>query len=100
MFAPNNTLRTTLATPVAASLLVIPGILSASDTMGCSCCTRGNLKLFGQSVFSYDSLLNKLQMCKKQKGSFIFQDAFFPLLLIWHEEKEKKLYKCIYYWFS
>lgn len=69
-----------LATTLAADLLVIPGILSASDTTGYSCPTRGNLELLGQSVFSYDSLLNKLQMCKKQKGSFIFQDAFFPPL--------------------
>lgn len=89
-----------LTATLAAGLLVIPGILSASDTTGCSCPTRGDLELLGQSVFSYDSLLNKLQMCEKQKSSFIFQGAFFPLLSIWHEEKEEKLYKCIYFWFS
>lgn len=78
---------------------MIPGIVSTSDITGYSCSTRGNLELLGQSVFSYDSLLNKLQMCEEQKSSFIFQDAS-PLLLIWHEEKEEKLYKCIYFWFS
>lgn len=78
LFAAKNPLHTVLASTSAASLLVILGILSASDTSVWSCPTRGNLELLGQSVFSYDSLLNKLQMCEKQKGSFIFQDAFFP----------------------
>lgn len=78
-----------LATALAASLLMIPGIMSASDIMGYSCSTKGNPELLGQSVLSCDILLNKLQMCEKQKGSFIFQDAF-PLLSIWHEEKRRK----------
>lgn len=88
LFAPKNPFHTTLSTTSAASLLVILGILSASDPSVWSCPTRGNLELLGQSVFSYDSLLNKLQMCEKQKGSFIFQGALFPLLSIWCEKKE------------
>lgn len=92
VFAANNTLHTMLATTVAASLLVIPATLWVLDTIGYSWFTRGNLKLLGQSVFSYDGLLNKLQMCKKQKGSFIFLGCFFflPLNLAWRKREEKK----------
>lgn len=89
LFAPKNPLYTVLAATSAASLLVILGILSASDISAWSCPTRGNLELLGQSVFSYDSLLNKLQMCEKQKGSFIFQDAFFPFSQSGVKKKKK-----------